>query len=246
MPLYAKLAAPAMVPEHVAPATLDASEAKVALSREIQESVFRPSDIAKATIGEAAFFYAPFWRVRLSVEGFHIGLTTTTNERGRTLPLPTGGARHASGTVMISARSILPYTPKLSSVFGRLSGSPALEVEPTELVPLDRAALAGHELVDADVAKEHAERVAVAMILQQVQPHNALYAKYNPLVHDTTCVYYPLYLARYQYDGEARRHAGEEFFVMLSARTGKVVASKHPSALRAVTAKLRRFLSFNT
>src|SRR5262249_41111117 len=159
-----------------------------------------------------AFFYAPFWRVQLSVEGFHIGLTTTTSSRGRTMPLPTGGARHASGTIMISARSILPYTPKLPSTFGRLSGSPPLAVEPTQLPPFDRAALAKDEIVDADVSREHAERIAVSMILQRVQPHSALYAKYDPLVHDVTSVHYPLYLARYRYEGEARSHAGEEFF----------------------------------
>jgi hypothetical protein len=243
--IYAKLTTAAAVPEHVALATIDPADARAIVKREIQESVLRPSDIGEAKIDEPAFFYAPFWRVRVSVEGFHIGLTTTTSARGRTVPLPTGGARHAQGTIMVSARSILPYTPKLPSALSRIAGAPALEVEPTELTPFDREALAGVELVDADVSKEHAERIAVGMIVAQVQPHSALYAKYDPLVHDSACVHYPLYLARYRYEGEARSHAGEEFFVLVSARTGKVVSSKHPSALRAVTAKLRRFLSFD-
>lgn len=55
---------------------------------------------------------------------------------------------------------------------------------------------------------------------------------------------YPLWFAAYQYEGEARRARGESFFVLACARTGRVVAAKHPSALRAVTAKLRRVLSF--
>jgi hypothetical protein len=247
MALYSKLAAPIGLPELALTVTLDEAEARVAMTRAITDSVLRPADIARAKIGEAAFFYAPFWRVSLSVEGFHIGLTTVTSDRGRTMPLPTGGARHASGSIMISARAIVPYTPKLPSTLGRLSTAPALEVDPSELVPTSRAAdaLAGRELVEADVSKEQAERIAVGMILHQVQPHSALYAKYDPVIHSSLLLYYPLYLSQYRYEGEARSHAGEEFFAMLSGRTGKVVAAKHPSALRAVTAKLRRFLSFD-
>jgi len=50
--------------------------------------------------------------------------------------------------------------------------------------------------------------------------------------------------SRLRYDGEARRHAAEDCAVAVSARTGKLVAAKHPSGARAAAGKLRRLFSF--
>lgn len=61
----------------------------------------------------------------------------------------------------------------------------------------------------------------------------------------TTFCLYPLFRARYRYDGEARRHPGEECLVAVSARTDKIVMSKHASAVRAGLTKLRKLLSFD-
>ena len=57
-------------------------------------------------------------------------------------------------------------------------------------------------------------------------------------------VRYPLVVVRYAYAGEGTRRTGETYHVVVSGRTGKVVGAYHPSAARAVAAKVRRLLSF--
>ena len=81
--------------------------------------------------------------------------------------------------------------------------------------------------------------------MRSVSPSNAIYQKYESQIRSTTFVLYPVYYARYRYEGEARRHAGEQFFVAVSGRTGEPINAKHPSAVRAAAAKLRRLLSFD-
>ena len=83
------------------------------------------------------------------------------------------------------------------------------------------------------------------MLLRAVSPTHAIYSKYEPKIHANAFCLYPLYYARYRYEGEARRRSGEEFFVAVSGRTGEVVAGKHPSAVRAMATKLRKLLSFD-
>jgi hypothetical protein len=56
---------------------------------------------------------------------------------------------------------------------------------------------------------------------------------------------YPVHYARYAYAGEARTQPNESCFVAVSARSGRVIAAKHPSAPRALAAKLRKLLSFD-
>lgn len=247
-PFASRVASPSIVPDLVAPKKLDRAEAVAAISREVKESVFRPSDIAQARIDEAAFFYAPFWRVDVSVDGFHLGLTTLRSGPDTVLPFPTGGARSSSAAIMIPARSTLPYTPKLpSKLLGTLSPVPPLDIELHELVTVAGLStpLPVGDCIDADVTRELAERIAAGLLRQSVQPRSALYAKYETLIRDATCVYYPLYFATYRYVGEASAANDEEFFVMISGRTGKPASVKHPSAARAVAAKFRKLLSFD-
>ncbi|MDB4933440.1 MAG: hypothetical protein JWP87_412 [Labilithrix sp.] len=231
----------------VAPATLDASRGNEAVARAVKAGILKPSDIEGAELGEAALLYVPFWRVAVTVDGFHIGLSSMQGRSGRSIPIPTGGARHKDGIVMVCARTIVPYEPKLPSFFGKIAGAPALEIGTDELIALENAGdvLEAGEVVDADVDKARAEAIASGMLLRAVSPTHAIYAKYEPKIHASTFCFYPLYYARYRYEGEARRHAGEEYFVAVSARTGEVVAAKHPSAVRAMTNKLRKLLSFD-
>jgi hypothetical protein len=231
----------------VAPATLDRSRGGEAVARAVKEGFLKPSDIEGAELAEATLLYVPFWRVAVTVDGFHIGLSTTQSASGRSIPIPTGGARHKDGVVMICARTIVPYEPKLPSFFGKIAGAPPLEIGMNELVSTASAvdALAEGEIVDADVDKARAESIATGMLLRAVSPTHAIYAKYEPKINASTFCLYPLYYARYRYEGEARRHAGEDYFVAVSGRTGDVVAAKHPSAVRAVTNKLRKLLSFD-
>ena len=100
-------------------------------------------------------------------------------------------------------------------------------------------------MVDADVDRARGESIATGMLMRAVAPSSALYANYQPKIHASTLCLYPLYYTRYRYEGEARRHAGEELFVAVSGRTGEIVSAKHPSGVRAVTNKLRKLLSFD-
>lgn len=231
----------------VVPATLDASRGAAAVQRAVKDGILKPSDIDMADLAEPALLYVPFWRIAVTVDGFHIGLSSMQGQNGRTIPVPTGGARHKDGVVMVCARTVVPYEAKLPSFFGKMAGAPPLEVGTNELVVPANAqdALAAGEVVDADIDKARAEAIASGMLLRAVSPTHAIYAKYEPKIHASTFCLYPLYYARYRYEGEARRHAGEEFFVAVSGRTGEIVADKHPSAVRAMATKLRKLLSFD-
>ena len=248
MAMFPKLPQPVVPAEvFVAPATLDAARGREAVQRAVKDGILKPSDIGGADLGDPALIYVPFWRVAVTVDGFHIGISSMTSGQNRTIPIPTGGARHKDGVVMVCARTIVPYEAKLPSFFGKIAGAPPLEIGTNELVPAVNAAdaLAAGEVVDADVDKARGEAIASGMLVRAVSPSNAIYAKYDPKIHASTFCLYPLYYARYRYEGEARRHAGEEFFVAVSGRTGEIVAAKHPSAVRAVASKLRKLLSFD-
>jgi len=248
--IFGKLSRPVEPPsEHyVAPALLDAAAGKAAVQAAVKDSVLRPADIADAKLDDPALVYAPFWRMSVAVDGFHLGLSII-GINGRTVPIPRGGANHKDAVIMVSARTLVPYEAKLPSWFANIAGTPPLEVAPNEVLPFAseaaREALAKGELVDADVSKDQAERIACGMLLRSVDARNAIYAKYTPELRAAALVLYPLYYARYRYSGEARRHAQEDLFVAVSGRTGAVVSAKHPSAVRSVAAKVRRLLSFD-
>ena len=249
--LFPKLDAPVVVADSerfaLAP-ILEAANGEAEARKAIQSGVFRPSDIRDAEISRAALLLVPFWRVDVSVDGFHIGLSSTQTSNGRvSIPIPTGGARHKDAVLMICARSAFPYEAKVPGFLsGIASSSSPLEVSPGELglwsalkVPPEA------EVLDADVGKEDAKRYGGRAVMRAVMPGNALYSNYQPDVRSIVFCHYPLYYVRYRYEGEARRHVGEDFFVAISARTGKIIAAKHPSAMRSATAKIRRLLSFS-
>jgi hypothetical protein len=236
-------------PEHyVAPALLDAAQGKTAVDRAVKDSVFRPADIGDVKLDDPALVYVPFWRMTVAVEGFHLGLSFV-GINGRTVPIPRGGANQRDAVIMISARTLVPYEPKLPSWLDNVGRTPPLEVAPNEVLPFSaqaaQDALAEGEIVEADVPKEQAERVACGMLLRSIDARNAIYAKYTPELRAAAFVLYPLYYARYRYNGEARRHVEEDLFVAVSGRTGAVVSAKFPSAPRAALAKIRRLLSFD-
>jgi hypothetical protein len=248
MPTFPKLPQPVLPAEiFVAPATFDAARGRDAVQRAVKDGILKPSDIEGAELTDPALLYVPFWRVAVTVDGFHIGLSSMSSGQNRSIPIPTGGARHKDGVVMVCARTIVPYEAKLPSFFGKIAGAPPLELGTSELVPSVNAAeaLASGEIVDADIDKARGEAIASGMLVRAVSPSNAIYAKYEPKIHASTFCLYPLYYARYRYEGEARRHAGEEFFVAVSGRTGEVVSARHPSAMRAMASKLRKLLSFD-
>lgn len=250
--IFPKLQKPVVVPAgdmFWVPAALDLTQGRAAIEHAVHDSPLRPFDITNTSINDVRALWVPFWRISVSVDGFHISLSNMqVGSQGRSIPMPTGGARFKDADVMISARTVVPYEPKLPSFFGRVSGIPPLEIPVNEMLPSpnpETLAENDAETVDADVDRGRAESIAMGMLLRAVSPTHAIYAKYEPKIRAVGFCLYPLYYARYTYNGEARRHPGEELFITISGKTGQVVAAKYPSAVRSVAAKVRRLLSFD-
>jgi hypothetical protein len=148
----------------------------------------------------------------------------------------------------VTARRSFPYEPLMTQVAGGLpfqKGALALhpfEIDETETIPRASHRIAEGEVVQPDVSRAMAERDAMDRILRAVQPRSALYAKYEPRVRSAALIHYPLHVVRYQYEGHARRRAGEVFHVVVSGRSGKIVGSRHPSAVRALARKFRQLI----
>jgi hypothetical protein len=233
----------------VVPAVLDQDKGREAVSHAVRDGFLRPFDIARTEIEEPRPLWVPFWRMAVAVDGFFITVSNVNvGKEGRSVPIPSGGARYKDAVVMVCARTLFPYEPKLPSLFGRVSGIPPLEVGTAEMTSpamMEMLAANGAEILDADVDRARAESTAMGLLLRAVSPTHAFYAKYEPKIETAEFCLYPVYFARYTYDGEARRHAGEAMFVAVSGTTGQVIAAKHPSAVRSVAAKVRRLLSFD-
>jgi hypothetical protein len=200
-----------------------------------------PADIEKADIEPARLLSVPFYRIEVSVDGWHFGLSGGSVGVGNSrIPIPTGGVRHKDAAIVVVARSSFPYEARVPAWIQSVVGEPPLEIATHEL--LDRDGAPEGETVDADLGRDDAERAAVRLLVRSVAPTNALYVKYEPKIAATTYVRYPVYWSTYTYDGEAKRHTGERFYVAVSGRNGKVIAAHHPSGLRAAAARFRRLL----
>jgi hypothetical protein len=124
-PICPKLPAPLVVPEadaFVAPATISRANAELAAKEDIHESFFRPSDIQTAELDRSRLVYAPYWRVHVNASGFHLGLVTTTRSDGRaSFPIPTGGTRTKDAVVMVCARRLFPYDPRVKALASKVT-----------------------------------------------------------------------------------------------------------------------------
>jgi hypothetical protein len=255
-PLFPRLGASALQPGElwfvVAPRVGEPAAGKIA-RREIFARWLAPADIrsGQATaLDRIRPIRVPFWRIEVAVDGFHVSLFDG-NPAGRgalRIPLPMMSPRHRTGALMVSARSAFASpvgVPRSLSNVG--FSAPALEVAAPDLVPDSAAAgIEGGdwEALECDVPRDVAEAVARQAALRAVQPRQALYSKYEARVLGVSLVRYPIYYLRYRYDGEAREHGPEDCAVAVSAHSGKLVASKHPSSRRAVAGKLKRLVSF--
>lgn len=224
------------------PCVLSELDAEVLVREAVTGRTLAPADADRARIEPPRLLSVPFWRVEVSVDGFHLGMSgASVQVGGAKLPIPTGGSRHKEAAVVLSARTTFPYEARVPAWIRGVVGTPPLEIAPHELTPADPPRPEG-EMVDADLSRADAERAAVKLLVRSVAPQNALYVKMDPTVRATAFVRVPIYWSSYVYEGEARRHAGERFFVAVSGRDGKVVAAHHPSGLRAAAARFRRLL----
>jgi hypothetical protein len=254
-PLFPALGAAAHLPAapwFVAARRLDEAAAGKSARAEIFGRVLAPADIrqARATaLDRIRLIQVPFWRVELSIDGFHVGFTGVRLGRGPvTVPVPLMSSKHRSGAVMVSARAAFPYQLKVPRSLSHhvLRGS-ALEVAAEELLPepaTPESQRGEGEVVECDVTRAVAEDAAQRAVLNAVEPSSAIYSDYQPRVQVVTLVRYPIYYLRYRYEGEAARLGPEDCAVAISARTGKPVGARHPSGARAAVGKLRRLFSF--
>jgi hypothetical protein len=226
----------------ILPCVLSDVDAEVIVRDAVTGRTLAPADSDKARIEDPRLLSVPFWRVEVSVDGFHFGLSgASVSVGGARLPIPTGGSRHRDAAIVVCGRTAFPYEARVPAWLQGVVGTPPLELAAHDLVGHDRGVPEG-EVVDADLSRDDAERAAVKLLVRSVAPQNALYVKMEPQVVSTTLVRLHVYWADYVYEGEARRHAGERFFVAVSGRDGKVVAAHHPSGLRAAAARFRRLL----
>lgn len=193
----------------------------------VSGGVLRPADMDKAEIGEVESVWVPVWRFEGSVDGFHVSLGTTTRG-GRSRLTPRGGYRHKERTEYILARSGFAIDP-----------SPKMRVSRSDLTPLGDKTLEGVRIAP-DIDRATAQERAELALKREGQPNTALYAKVQVKIHDAQLLFYPLYVVRYRYGGEAVDGGASMFFAALSGASGKVVASHHPSVLKSIGGKFRR------
>lgn len=229
-------------PSAVLPCVLSEVDAEVIVREAVTGRALAPADADQARIDEPRLLAVPFWRIEVAVDGFHLGLSgASVSVGGAKVPIPTGGSRHKDAALTVCARTAFPYEARVPAWIRTVVGNPPIEIAPHELVGVEGTRPEG-ELVDADLARADAERAAVKLLVRSVAPQNALYVKVEPTVVATSFVRLPVYWSSYVYEGEAKRHGGERFFVAVSGRDGKIVAAHHPSGLRAAAARFRRLL----
>lgn len=250
---FPPLITPAPEPIHdegafVLPFTVREMVGKGRAKDEVKRGFLRPRDIDTAQLSDVERIFVPIWRFEGSVDGFHIGLGSTTVDRGRrSIPIPTGGFRHRDGTLLVLARRGFPIDPTARAKFRGKSGElvgldDALGITkiPTkDLVPIASAPLDPKERVEPDLPREEAEGRARKVLRREGEPSAALYAKVDVDIGDAMLCYYPLWVLRYRYGGEAVEGGEEIFYVAISGTTGKVVAAHHPSAIRSLGTKIR-------
>lgn len=189
----------------------------------------RPADVDRAEVGAVERIYVPLWRFEGSVDGFSVGLSTFSRGNGRTGVIPTGGFRHHDGEVLVLARALFAVDP-----------SAKVRIARSDLVAIEDAPIEDRERVDPDVSREVAEEEARNRLRRRGEPNQALYAKVDVRIRASALVYYPLFVVRYRYAGEATQGAEGIFHAAISARTGEVASAHHPPALRSVASRFRR------
>jgi hypothetical protein len=227
----------------VAPAVLDLTRASAIVQDRVGGSALRPHDIAAARLDPIALLYLPFYRLRVAVDGFHVGLTgASVRVGGASIPIPSGGSRHDAQDVLACARREFPFAARLARPrFG--AEPPVATVRLDQLVDAAQFDFNGAERVQPNVARQAAEDDAVRVVRGANEPRSgALFAQYDVRVKDVDLWLHPVFFTRYRYDGDARRQPQEDCFVAVCGRTGGVVAEHHPSALRSVVARARKLL----
>jgi hypothetical protein len=235
----------AVVPEerYFVPWRVGPSRAEARIHEEMCDGTFRPPDAAeRAVVDEVFAIYVPFWRVDLSRTDASVLLSSV--QIGRIgVPVPHQQTNATSAVWMVSARSGLPYEMKHPSTLLPGDAKP-LVLSLAALEHGDPPLTGGWELVDADVTAEQATSMAAAALAKHTQTAGgALFTESSHYIRAAHFVRYPIWFARYRYDGEASENEGL-YYVGISALDGISVTAEHPSKLRAGAAKIKKFFRF--
>lgn len=213
---------------------LTLEQARERSRKEIVDSMLRPPDIAKSKIEEPRLVHAPFWRIELTIDGFHVRIGGTGYGNG--FARPRGGKR----TYVTAARRMVPE--RATQAAKTALGVRTTKIAVNTLEPRGAVQMTG-EIVEADVSREEAVRVAMDHALAEVRGASAVYSRVEPKVLSVALCHVPFWVTEYEYRGEIVLKDAR-FHLVLSAHDGEVVASSHPSAPRALAAKLRKALTF--
>ena len=242
---YKPLLRPVCVPANetwIAPTTLDRAQAETRIRDLVLPHLTHRDDgddlLARIS---PSLLYVPFWRVKLAVPAIHLATaattaTTTIAIGALEFPMPAPSYGGRAGVLMISARTAVPYEPRLPTFFG---GTDALEVDRADLLPAtnDRALslLFEGDCIEADVDRASGERAAASALVDLLQPQrpNAVRYLFNPRIESTHFVLYPLFHASFRDD---------EHFVLISARDASIVSARFPRP-PTISERVKRFFN---
>ncbi len=213
-----------MVPSRLGPEEADRRAREAA-----QEGLLRPVDSHRADLELAQLVWVPVWRVDGSAEGVHVGVRAVRDRRGTLRGmLPTGGVRHRDAVVLLLARKMLPFDP-----------TPAITLPMESLASRLTHPITDGEVLAPDMTADEAEREALAQLRRAVTPSDALYRDVDARARSTVLCHYPVWLRRYEYEGDVVKGERFEGHVVLSAVDGRVLCERHPPALRALAGRVK-------
>jgi len=221
----------------------------------VTERALRPADLESAELNEVEAIWVPLWRVEGSSDSFSLDIVRTIEtvrtrpdaillgggkkrppdsrrsgrRRSRSRTRPVGGFKHHDGTLSLLARRGFAIDP-----------SAKVRIPTSDLVPMADADLDPHATILPDLPREDAADAAEQALRRKGEPSSALFAHVRTNISDARLVFYPLYVVRYRYGGEAVEGGASTFFAAVSGTTGKVVAGHHPSAWKSVVGRLGR------
>ena len=105
--------------------------------------------------------------------------------------------------------------------------------------------LATATCVDADVDAPEVESVVHKLAKNRLNSSDTVFSMTKSTVQTTDFLWQLVWWVDFLYSGEAHPGGEGEFFVALAGHDDAVLEEAHPSALRAVTARVRKVLSFD-
>lgn len=217
-------------------------EEGAALARDrIQSGIVRPVDSHRADMEPAVLVWVPLWRVVVREEPAAPVVRDGETAFGRyaataATQSPASRAPARTRVVVRPARLGLVFDP-----------SEHAEIPAEALHPLTEWAPDGAEQIAPDVAQDAAmadagRQVRGGGVLGKVAGVAGLSAPGAVRVESARFVWYPLWLRRYRYEGEASGGKVEACHVAVSAWDRRVVSERHPAAWRALAGRFSRLL----